>query len=328
VSSHASPTPFFSVLVTAYNRAESLERCLRSVREQTFDDFELVVVDDASTDTSPALLAAIDDPRLRVVRHRLNRGISPARATAVEHARGEWFVVLDSDWELYPHALARLRALIDERPAGVRIIRHRLACDGALQPGVMPSGVTGYEERLRWMEDLTALGTSADAGHCMHRSVLEKTNFFPDRRGSQELLWETELARSEPSLWVDEVLATQHLDAAHSHSRDARASRLVPRLLRDARDSLWMAETMLTEHGEQLARHAPQVRRLLLERAAIQAFLSGQRRTGLRHALGALSAGSSRPKVIATLGLGLLGPRALAYAHVPARRRQVLKAAR
>lgn len=315
--------PFFSVLVSAYNRAQPLDRCLRSVLYQTFRDFEVVVVDDASTDATQALPAGVVDPRLRVIRHERNRGISPSRATAVNHARGEWFVIMDSDWELFPHTLARLHAIIDTRPANVRIIRSRLQDDdGNLQPGVMPSGVTGYHERLQWMEKLAAAQTSADAGHCIHRSVFQTVNYFEDRRGAMELLWETDLARNELSLWVSDVLGLQHADAANSHSRDVDASRLVPRLLADAPDALWMAETMLREHGEELARYAPRVRRSLIERAATQAFFNGKRLAGARYGRCALSSGPGRAKMLGTVALGLLGPRALARAYVLARRRR------
>jgi hypothetical protein len=317
-----TPRPFFSVLISAYNRAGELERCIRSVLEQTFSDFEIVVVDDGSTDATPSVLAAMAEPRLRVVHHDRNRGISPARATAVSHARGEWFVILDSDWELFPDSLARLRSLVDARPAAVRILRSRLlADDGSTQPGIVPSGVTGYRERLRWMEEVTTRGVSADAGHCIHRSVFESTNYYEDRRGGMELLWETELARSETSLWVSDILGKQHTDAVNSHSRDARARRLIPRLLREAPDALWMAETMLAKHGDELGRDAPHVRRSLLDRAAMEAFLSGDRRAGLRHAATAFRAGAARPRLLSTVGLGLLGPKTLAYAKVARRRR-------
>src|SRR4030088_441290 len=122
-------SPAFSVLITAYNRERQVARCVHSCTRQTFDDFEIVVVDDASTDSTAAVLAAIDEPRMRVVRHQSNRGISPARATTVAHARGEWLVMLDSDWELLPHTLARLSELIDELPSGVRMIRSLLQWD-------------------------------------------------------------------------------------------------------------------------------------------------------------------------------------------------------
>lgn len=315
-------SPFFSVLVTAYNRAEHVERCVRSVLAQTLADYELVVVDDASTDATPTVLAAVADPRLRVFRHDRNRGISPARATAVDHACGEWFVVLDSDWELFPHTLARLRALIDKRATPVKVIRSCLRCDdGTVVPQVMPLGITDYRERLRWMEKLMLEDAGADAGHCVHHSVFETVNYYRDRRGSLEILWETDLALHEQSLWVRDILGKQHLDAANSHTRDARAKYVIPRLLHEAGDDLWMAETMLSEHGEALAEHAPHVRMSLLRRAASQAFLLGDRRTGLRHTVAAARCGSRGIKLWATAGLGVLGPRALASAVLAKRRR-------
>ncbi len=317
-------TPFFSVLISTYNRAQQVQRAVRSCLRQTFDDLEIVVVDDASADGTRGVLEALGDSRLRVVQHAHNRGISAARATGVKHARGEWLVFLDSDWELFPHSLARLRALIDELPAGVHIIRSRLeAADGTVQPGIMPTGITGYDERLRWLEELTINRVSSDAGHCIHRSVFETTNFFEHRRGAMEGLWETDLARREQSLWVPDILGKQHVDAANSHSRDANASRLISRLLLEAPDDLWMAETMLAEHGTALDRLAPLTRRALTERAASQAFLTGDRRRGLRHTWGALRSGSRHGKLWVTLGLGLLGPRPLAYAKLAGRRRRL-----
>jgi hypothetical protein len=317
------PGPFFSVLVSTYNRAPEVERCVRSAMGQTFEDLEIVVVDDASTDGTAQSLAALGEPRLRVVRHERNRGISSSRATAVKHALGEWFVVLDSDWELFPDSLARLRAVIDELPDGVRIVRSRLqADDGSVQPGIMPTGITGYHERLRWLEELSVHRVSSDAGHCIHRSVFETTNYFEDRRGAMEGLWETNLARRERSLWLADILGKQHADGANSHSRDADPSRLIPRLLLEAPDDLWMAETMLAEHGAELARYAPHARRSLIQRAAMQAFLAGDRRRGLRHTWTAVRSGSGGAKVWVTAGMGVLGPRALAYGKLARRRRR------
>jgi glycosyltransferase involved in cell wall biosynthesis len=305
--------PFFSVLITAYNRAEELGRCVRSCVEQTFHDFEIVVVDDASTDATVDTLEALGEQRLRVVRHDRNRGISPSRATAVDHASGEWFVMLDSDWELMPGALDRLRARIDTLPPDVRIIRSRIQWDdGEVGPAAMPEGVTDYRGRLRWLEALASAGGSSDAGHCIHRSVFATTNYFADRRGAMETLWELNLARREKSLWVPDVLIRQYADSPNSHSRDTSASRLVPRLLSEAPDQLWMAETMLSEHGAELAAYAPHYRRWLLESASQEAFLSGRRRRGIRHARSALRAGANKPRISATVLFGILSPRVLA----------------
>jgi glycosyltransferase involved in cell wall biosynthesis len=311
--------PFFSMLVTTYNRAQQVERCVRSCGQQTFQDFEIVVVDDASTDRTAQVLATLDEPRLRAVRHEQNRGISPARATAVRQARGNWFVIVDSDWELFPHTLARLRTLIDALPPGVRTIRSRLQMDdGSICPPIMPTGITDYRERLRWMEAVSAEGTPSDTGHCIHRSVFEKNNYF-ERRGGVEVLWELNLARRESTLWVPDILGREHTDAPNSHSRDASASRLISRVLGDAPDGLWMTETLLAEHGAELARYAPRGRRWVEERAALYAFLAGDRRAGIRHTRAAIRTGPVGWKLWATLVIGMLGPRALAYAKLAGR---------
>jgi glycosyltransferase involved in cell wall biosynthesis len=311
-------SPLFSVLITTYNRQDQIKRCIGSCTRQTFDDFEIVVVDDASTDDTAAVLGTIADPRLRVVTHPTNRGISAARATAVDHARGEWLVMLDSDWELVPDSLARLRALIDELPEGVCIIRSRLEWDdGTVSPDVMPTArVTDYHGRLEWLEALAATGSRSDAGHCIHRTVLEEANYPADRRGSIFILWETDLAQREPSLWTSEVLGRQHIDGPWSVSRTGT----IDRLLREAPDQLWTAEEMLARHGSGLACFAPHYRRWLLEAAAREAFLAGERRKGIRHTWAAMRAGASAPKVASTFLLGVTGARALATVKIAGRR--------
>jgi Glycosyl transferase family 2 len=308
--------PLFSVLVTAYNRAGEVQRCLRSCFEQGFAHFEVVVVDDGSSDETPSVLARLADPRLRVISHPSNRGMSAARATAAEHARGEWCVLLDSDDELMPGALARLRSLIDTLPPEVRIIRTRVQLDdGSVNPKIMPAtAITGYTERLLWLESVALTRTGTDASHSIHRSVLAAENYIAGRAGEMTGLWELNIARHTSSLWVSDVLWRVHSDAVNSDQRDASAARVVPRLLREAPDMQWMFETMIADHGVALALHAPTLWRGAHEGAAVQAFLSGHRATGVGHAATALRGDWANRRMWAALALGLIGPRALAYA--------------
>jgi glycosyltransferase involved in cell wall biosynthesis len=100
--------PYFSVIVTTYNRAGVLGRTLHAVLAQTFQDFELIVVDDCSTDDTIEVLAGFGD-RLRFFSTRQNSG-DPARPrnTGMQHATGEWICFCDSDDAFEPDHLERL----------------------------------------------------------------------------------------------------------------------------------------------------------------------------------------------------------------------------
>jgi glycosyltransferase involved in cell wall biosynthesis len=106
-----------SVVIPTYNRSETILRSVTSVLRQTHPHLELIVVDDGSTDATPARLAAIDDPRLRVIRHATNRGAASARNTGVEAAQGRWIAFQDSDDVWLPQHLDRQVEAMRDLPA-------------------------------------------------------------------------------------------------------------------------------------------------------------------------------------------------------------------
>ncbi len=114
---HYADMPEVSVVVPTYNRATELPRALDSVLAQTFRDFELIVVDDGSTDETQSVLDAIDDPRLRVVTHDTNRGANVARNTGIEVAEGDCIAFLDSDDEWDRRKLHRQVSRYEMSPA-------------------------------------------------------------------------------------------------------------------------------------------------------------------------------------------------------------------
>lgn len=315
--------PFFSVIVTTYNREQIVRRCVDSCLRQSFEDFEVVVVDDASSDDTVAALEAYEDPRVRVVVHDRNRGINPARHTGTVAATGEWVVVMDSDWELLPNALERLHAAITGLADAARVIRFRLRWDdGSVTPRSVPGTAIGYEGRIRWAEE----EGGNDAGRCIKATVFERTPYFADRRGAMEALFELDLAKAETSVVLDEVLGLEHSDAPNSWLRSTSAAELLPRLRAEAPDMLWMAETMIDRHGEALRRWGPRQFANIQRVAAVQAFLLGERRKGLRHALASLRARPLAGMTWVSLALGLLGPGAVGRGTLTLRRLQALRA--
>lgn len=101
--------PLVSVVIPVFNRAHTLRRAIESVLTQDVASWELIVVDDGSTDGSPDIPDSFGDARIRSIRHEINRGAAAARNTGVEAARGRYIAFLDSDDEWLP---GKLRAQI------------------------------------------------------------------------------------------------------------------------------------------------------------------------------------------------------------------------
>ena len=99
-----------SVVIPAYNRARSIGRAISGVLAQSWDNIEVIVVDDASGDGTAAAVEALGAPNVRVVRHARNRGAAAARNTGVAEARGDWIAFQDSDDDWLVEKLARQAA--------------------------------------------------------------------------------------------------------------------------------------------------------------------------------------------------------------------------
>ena len=104
-----------SVIIPLYNKEAGIATALRSVLSQTFQDFEVIIVDDGCTDSSVAVVETFNDQRIRLIRQQ-NAGVSAARNRGIEEAKGEYVTFLDADDEWMPDFLAEIRALQEAYP--------------------------------------------------------------------------------------------------------------------------------------------------------------------------------------------------------------------
>ena len=100
-------SPAVSVIIPVYNRTKELRQALKSIARQTFASYEVIIVDDGSTDNIEHELLSLQMPRLRLLRHNKNRGAAAARNTGIAAANGRWIAFLDSDDTWEPSKLAR-----------------------------------------------------------------------------------------------------------------------------------------------------------------------------------------------------------------------------
>ncbi len=194
--------PRVSVIVPAYNAGQWLDRCLRSVLGQEYPSFEVVVVDDGSTDATPSIVAgyAARDGRVKVVRQP-NGGLPSARRAGIEHAVGEWIQWLDADDELLPGALEALVARADATGADVvaapffwcyadgRRERSAALCFDRL------SGTEYFGEILR------GRGHWSVWSNFQRRELgLKYVGYFPEIVMGEDCLWMTQLLLNDPAV--------------------------------------------------------------------------------------------------------------------------------
>lgn len=107
--------PKVSVIIPTYNREHCIMRAINSVFRQTFQNFDLWVIDDGSTDQTKDLLSDIQDKRFHYLKS-INRGVSAARNIGIKESKGEWIALLDSDDEWLPDRLEKQIKIIKENP--------------------------------------------------------------------------------------------------------------------------------------------------------------------------------------------------------------------
>jgi glycosyltransferase involved in cell wall biosynthesis len=304
------PAPRVSVAISTWNRAHLVGRAIRSALAQTFEDFELLIVDDGSSDATPEVLAGVNDARLRRIRHERNYGISRTRNTALGLARGEWMAFLDDDNEWTPDYLERQLALAASRP-GAGVVYCRACVRNAR------SGVETAEPGELWQGEvfchLVDGWTPFMSGALIRVSALAAAGGLDEtlRASEDRDLW-MRLAQRTAFAGMPDVLLIRHMrhGVQLSFNPDFQG--------RDAAiaDGKW--RSAITAACGRKAYHRWRLRTLLwvercrLERAAEQG--SGERVSALRSArrLLRLLPGSA-PHVVEALGLAILGSRRLEW---------------
>lgn len=126
-----------TVVIPLYNKETSVSAAVESVLNQSFQDFEIVVVDDGSTDSGAYVVKSMTDSRIRLI-HQPNGGVSKARNTGIREARGRYIAFLDADDEWDKDYLSKIWELIEKYPeCKARATNYKLELSGQLQDTVL-----------------------------------------------------------------------------------------------------------------------------------------------------------------------------------------------
>jgi hypothetical protein len=195
-----------SVLLTVYNYAEFVGDAIASVAESDFEELELIVVDDCSSDDSLSVvrqtLERFPGMRATIIARASNKGLGAARNRAIEGARGEYVFVLDADNTIYPHAIRRLVSALDAKP-GAKFAYSIIEQFGANGP----CDIIGWQD---WNPHALRYGNYIDAMALIRRdALLEVGGYTLDRSlyGWEDFdLWCAFADRGWQGIHVPEIL--------------------------------------------------------------------------------------------------------------------------
>ena len=210
--------PKYSIIIPLYNKGDYIVNTVQSVLQQSFSDFELIVVNDGSTDNGPELLKEIEDARLTLI-NKENGGVSSARNLGIAKASGEWITFMDADDIMYPFALETYENVIQNHPNYDVIVA---ATDQSQKK--YPS-----TNEIRIIEDYDYENAASYAKHgfslvntdciCIRRTLLDKVGYFNEEytHGEDQDLWKR-LSEASPFVKIDKAVAFYVTDIVNNSS--------------------------------------------------------------------------------------------------------------
>jgi GT2 family glycosyltransferase len=237
------PKVMVSVIVPLYNKAPYIGRAIDSILRQSRGDFEIIVVDDGSTDGSREIAESLREPTVRVIA-QANAGPGAARNAGIAQARGSLLAFLDADDEWFPTFLERSVALLDREPAAASVTSAWVR----EPPGVSTVPIwrgRGLESQTYRLDASSAPGfvvellafTSWTCSTVMRAEIVRKYGGFYERGSTygEDAFLMLKVLLAEPVIVNLEALATYHVDAS-ALNRAAVAVRAVEAFLQDPSD--------------------------------------------------------------------------------------------
>jgi glycosyltransferase involved in cell wall biosynthesis len=216
----------FSIIIPVYNVEKYLKDCLDSILLQNFNDFEIICVDDGSTDSSRNICDQYFEkyPEKIKVLHQKNQGGISARVTGLREAQGEYYLIFDADDMIERKALSLLAAEIDRNPVDLILFRsRRITEDGVITNtqrkqyvDLLPAiegNIDNVKRLIVTSEQINSLSTK-----CFHNSLFDKfidySNFFKVRKAEDLLMSLSIVDRLESVSVLDECLYLYRMNPA------------------------------------------------------------------------------------------------------------------
>jgi glycosyltransferase involved in cell wall biosynthesis len=172
--------PKVSVIIPTFNRAAFLKSAIESVLNQTYNDFEIIIVDDNSSDTTYEVVGNFEDERVKYIRHRENKGVSAARNTAIKACNGKYIAFLDDDDEWVPEKLQKQVELQDKSPPNIcGVYSDRLIID-RLSNKIISKGLQSNKVRGNLLSQLALRNQINTCTVLLRKKCLDEVGMFDE----------------------------------------------------------------------------------------------------------------------------------------------------
>lgn len=315
--------PLISIVIPTWNRRDSVIRCLNSIISQDFDNYEIIIVDDGSTDGTVLALDSYADYHLKILKHKENRGVCAARHTGTAASSGQWIISIDSDAVILPLGLRLMADKVVMAPKNVGSLLFMVYYEklGSLPEGFICAGPVnnlnikalspdnvfsfgqpfGLKSYMKWVEK----NICSAAFICHRREVFDRVKWPTDRR--LESQFHLQVYKCWDGIFHKDVVGVFFEDAPLAISSD-RSETGIRRQMDSAIDRAQSYREVIIEFGVEMKEWAPKLYYTVLWNAAYQYFQSGKRSSGLHFSLLAMQWRPFALQVYPLIIAGLAGP--------------------
>ena len=210
-----------SIIMAAYNAEKTIDAAIRSVLAQTYQNWELIVVDDCAKDNTVAVVNTFTDPRIRLVHNPKNSGVSYTRHHGVEESKGEWIAILDSDDAWAPEKLEKQAALQKQKNAQLMFTASAfMDAEGKSIPWILhaPAEI-GYRQLLK--QNLVS-----NSSTLVRKSLYQQHYVMGDGMHEDFACWINILRTGEKAYGVDEPLLIYRVSSSSKSGNKWKAAKM------------------------------------------------------------------------------------------------------
>ena len=222
--------PFISIVIPTYNRAWCINRAIDSCLAQVYQNFEIVITDDGSTDNTISIIKSYNNKKIKYFKFKENQGVIKARNNSIKNSIGDWIILLDSDDELNLNCLEIFVKNINNLPNNKNIkiifshfintLNQKTKISKKFQDIIKKSNILTYHDFI-----CTGGASIGDALPIVRKDVFEKIPYDTNVKRNMAVIWH-QLFKISDVLFIDDYLAVCHTEGVDritkNRERDAK----------------------------------------------------------------------------------------------------------